>query len=322
MTSRENVIRTIEMRYPERLAYQFSPEFGSDIVQMRYQPVKAIGQEQGFDEWGVGWESSEVARIGYVKDCPLSDWALLQSYRYPDITQPSCWMAVNAARSTYPDKYLIGMGISLYETAQHLRGMINLFEDMAFGEEKLFELLDKLVSMNAYAIDRYAESGFDGYMFTDDWGLQDKLMISPDLWHKLWKPYYAKIFKQVHDRGMKMFLHSCGYIVDILDGLIEAGLDVINMDQQANMGLERLAAYKGRITFFCPADVQKILTSGDIPMVRSYCRRMFECLGSTRGGFIARWYGDPVSAGHHPDAVKAMQEEFLKISEEYFGRQC
>ena len=36
---------------------------------------------------------------------------------------------------------------------------------------------------------------------------------------------------------MLTLLHSCGYIMDILEDLIEIGLDVIQIDQQENMGL-------------------------------------------------------------------------------------
>ena len=41
---------------------------------------------------------------------------------------------------------------------------------------------------------------------------------------------------------------------------------------------------------------------------------------SPDGGFIAGWYGDPDGAGHAPEAVKAMCEEFMKISREKYGK--
>ncbi|HOV21237.1 MAG TPA: hypothetical protein P5150_02550 [Candidatus Ratteibacteria bacterium] len=45
-------------------------------------------------------------------------------------------------------------------------------------------------------------------------------------------------------------LHSCGYIVDILDGLIESKLNVIQMDQQENMDVENLSnRFGGHICF-------------------------------------------------------------------------
>jgi hypothetical protein len=115
-----------------------------------------------------------------------------------------------------------------------------------------------------------------------------------------------------------MFLHSCGYIVDILDDLIEIGLDAVHMDQQENMGLELLGSrFGGRLTFFSPVDIQKTMVQGTPDEIRAYCRRMARLLGRPEGGFIPRWYTDPAGAGHRPEALEVMCEEFLAISREH-----
>jgi uroporphyrinogen-III decarboxylase len=115
-------------------------------------------------------------------------------------------------------------------------------------------------------------------------------------------------------------MHSCGYTVDIIDDLIEAGLDVIHMDQQENMGLELLGRrFGGRITFFAGVDIQFTMSNGSLDDIRAYCRKMVECLGRPNGGFIPRWYTDPVGVGHSMESIDAMCEEFLKISQEIYG---
>jgi len=102
--------------------------------------------------------------------------------------------------------------------------------------------------------------------------------------------------------------------VDILDDLIEIGLDVIQMDQQENMGLELLGErFGGRITFYCPVDIQNTMVYGSLEDIRFYCRKMVKLLGSPNGGFIPKWYSDPVGAGHRQEAIDAMCEEFLRI---------
>jgi uroporphyrinogen-III decarboxylase len=170
--------------------------------------------------------------------------------------------------------------------------------------------------MNLVALDRYAAAGVDGYIFCDDWGLQNRLMISPAKWREIWKPAYARIYATAHEKGMLTFLHSCGYIVEILDDLIEVGLDVIHMDQQQNMGLELLGErFGGRITFYAPVDIQNMMCRGSLDEIRAYCRRMVELLGRPEGGFIASWYSDPKGAGHSQEAIDAMCEEFMKISD-------
>ena len=150
-------------------------------------------------------------------------------------------------------------------------------------------------------------------MFCDDWGLQDRLMIDPDKWREIWKPAYAKIYKAAHEAGLQTFLHSCGYIIDILDDFIEIGLDVIQMDQQLNMGLDALSEFAGKIAFWCPVDIQAVMCDHSPDEIRRYCHALVEKLGTPDGGFLPKWYGDPVGAGHSEEAVDAMCDEFLKI---------
>ncbi|MGQ9592042.1 MAG: hypothetical protein ACUVYA_17310 [Planctomycetota bacterium] len=44
--------------------------------------------------------------------------------------------------------------------------------------------------------------GVDTVFLTDDWGTQNALMISPDLWRKLFAPRYRKIFDEAHRAGL------------------------------------------------------------------------------------------------------------------------
>jgi hypothetical protein len=108
--------------------------------------------------------------------------------------------------------------------------------------------------------------------------------------------------------------------VEILDDLIEIGLDVIQMDQQENMGLELLGErYGGRITFWCPVDIQATMVRGTVEEIRAYCRRMVRVLGRPEGGFIARWYSDPAGAGHRREAIDAAAGEFVRLSREHLA---
>jgi len=267
------------------------------------------------------WRNIGVSNLGEVAEPALKEWADFDRLPIPDITEARRWTHLEGARERAGDRFLMGSGISLYERAHFIRGLENLWADIYEHPDELRRLLDILVEMNLYAIQRYAKADVDGFMFCDDWGLQERLMISPDKWREFWKPCYARVYAAAREAGMLTFLHSCGYIVDILDDLIEAGLDVIQMDQQENMGLEnRGERFGGRITFYCPVDIQKTMVYGSLDDIRAYCRRMVRALGRPEGGFIPKWYGDPKGAGHTQEAIDAMCTEFLRISDEMYSR--
>jgi hypothetical protein len=318
MNSREFVQNTITFRNFDRLPYDLPEKYGTDFsfAQMTPSPDdRPKGKGTSVDEWGAIWENLGICSFGEVKDFPLKEWDDFSKLNIPDIKEPRRWKDLDAIRNNAAGKFLLGSGISIYERVHFIRGLENTWTDIYLEPEKLCRLIDLLVEMNLYAIQKFAEAGFDGLIFCDDWGLQDRLMIPPDSWRKIWKPRYRKIYETAHAHGLFTFLHSCGYIVDILDDLIEVGLDVIHMDQQENMGLELLGnRFGGRITFFSPVDIQTKMVNGSPKEIRQYCREMVNHLSRPGGGFIPRWYTDPTGAGHSQQALDIMCDEFLKLS--------
>jgi len=323
MTPREVIRRTVRFQGPDRLGHNFPDPYGSDFAYAGMDPSPDFRPTggSGVDEWGAVWENIGVCQLGEVKQVPLPDWADWDQLNIPDVNAPHRWERMVGAREAVGEKFLLAGGISIYERVHFIRGLENTWEDIYQEPENLCRLIDLLTEMNLVAIGRYGEAGMDGFIFCDDWGLQDRLMIHPDKWREIWKPRYARIYAAAHEAGMLTFLHSCGHIVDILDDLIEVGLDVIHMDQQENMGLELLGErFGGRLTFYSPVDIQNTMARGDVGEVRTYCRKMARLLGRREGGFIPCWYSDPAGAGHTQEAVDAMCHEFLAISEETYGK--
>ena len=325
MTSREIVKRTILFQGPERLAKSFPEKYGSDFNGIGMSPspdYRPNGTNAaGTDEWGAVWENIGISKMGEVKKFPLPSWDDWSKLKIPDVNEERRWAHLKDGFRNTEEKFIIAWGLSLYERIHFIRGLENTWLDIYEAPDKLENLIELLAEMNIQAIKSYKKFNPDGYMFCDDWGLQNKLMISPEKWRELWKPRYARAYKAAHEAGMLTFLHSCGYIVDILDDLIEAGLDVIQMDQQENMGLEELGRrFRGRITFWCPVDIQNTMCRGTLPDIRRYCRKLIKNLSTEKGGFIPQWYSDPAGAGHTQEAIDAMCSEFIKISRETYGR--
>ena len=64
----------------------------------------------------------------------------------------------------------------------------------------------------------------------DDWGTQNSLMASPEVFRTLFLPYLHRYNDEVHRVApkVKTFIHTCGAIYEILDMLVESGFDIIN----------------------------------------------------------------------------------------------
>lgn len=80
-----------------------------------------------------------------------------------------------------------------------------------------------------------------------------------------------------------------------MEDLIEIGVDVIQQDQQMNMGLDKLSKYKGRICFFNPADIQFTSNNNNTCSIEKYCKEMVDKLADNKGGFMYKMYSQPSS---------------------------
>jgi len=77
----------------------------------------------------------------------------------------------------------------------------------------------------------------------------------------------------------------------------------------------------GRITFWCPVDIQRTLQTGDEQIIRAKAREMLDKLWQGRGGFIAGYYSDNASIGLDPAAQQYGCDEFERcgVRERYEG---
>ena len=216
MTPKEVVKCTINFSFPDRLATSKKENTDYSGIGMTPSPDArgGGGQREFVDEWGAVWENIGICKLGEVKDFPLKNWNDFDKLNIPDVKAPSRWNhdAIKRVLQEDQDKFIHCWGISLYERVHFLRGLEDTWIDIYENPEQLRMLIGILTQMNLDAIDIYAQYKPDGFMFCDDWGLQNALMISPDAWREFWKPAYAKVYKAAHDAGMLTFLHSCGYM--------------------------------------------------------------------------------------------------------------
>ena len=65
---------------------------------------------------------------------------------------------------------------------QFLRGSQQLFMDLAYGEKEIYQLRDMLHDFFCEDLRMLVKTDVDGISFMDDWGAQNSLLISPDMW--------------------------------------------------------------------------------------------------------------------------------------------
>lgn len=150
-----------------------------------------------------------------------------------------------------------------------------------------------------------------------DFGSQESQFCSIDTFRELWLPHYRRMNDWIHQHTTwKIFKHSCGAIIPILPGLIEAGFDIINPVQinAKDMDSRRLKEEFGsQLTFWGGGvDTQKILPFDTPDEIRRHVMGQCEILGRD-GGFVFNAVHN-VQANVPVDNVVAMFDALKDIS--------
>ena len=128
----------------------------------------------------------------------------------------------------------------------------------------------------------------DVWFFGNDFGSQNGLLMSPQMWRDLFMDDIKRLTILAHSYGVKVMMHSCGAISEIIPYLIEAGIDILDPVQvsAANMDPSSLSRkYGGKIVFHGGIDTQRILINGTSEQVISHVGDVIGTFG-TKGGYI------------------------------------
>jgi hypothetical protein len=133
------------------------------------------------------------------------------------------------------------------------------------------------------------------------------------MWREFFADRYTRLFGAIHAAGMHAWMHSCGHVNEIIGEWIGCGLDVVNLQQPRNLGIEEIGRrYAGKICFETTCDIQATLPWKSAEEIRAEARLLLEQWSTPRGGFVLSDYGDPVAIGVAEDRKRVMLEEFLK----------
>jgi uroporphyrinogen decarboxylase len=125
----------------------------------------------------------------------------------------------------------------LAETARRFRqqtdrAILGLFGGnllLAGEPERAHRFLDRLVEIHLTQLDRFLAAvgdHVDVILFGDDFGMQQGPQISQAMYREFFQPRQRIMWQRVHERSRaKVMLHCCGGVRELLDDMIDAGLE-------------------------------------------------------------------------------------------------
>ena len=284
----------------------FSPDFTMrSLPYIQSKPVdphvfdvyyKDIHFKEGtvIDGTGVAHEPGSAAAFHMTKMYhPLQNADSVEqilSYPFLDFTHTDIG-PVKAARDELvaQDRIAVGhMEVTIWETSWYLRGMNELMMDMLSDEPMAEALLDKITDNAVLKAKAYATAGADVIFLGDDVGMQRTTMMSEDMYCEWLKPRLKKVIDAAKaiKPDVLIFYHSCGYVLPLIDHLIDAGVDVLDPVQPECMDFDEVHERFGeRLSFHGTIGTQTTMPFGTPQDVRDMVCRNLDIAGE-KGGLL------------------------------------
>ncbi|MEG0896718.1 MAG: uroporphyrinogen decarboxylase family protein [Ruthenibacterium sp.] len=315
MTSRERVIAALDFKPVDKAPLEYHPcsrgffEHGEPFRRLLKElpgdfedfsdgeipvmPKDAIDENGSYhaletDAWGVEWESRIFAMLGHPKHQPLADWSALASFHCPphSLADPRVFANYKAHVEKMKETQFVKAGwVGFFEKMHALRPFEDVLMDVYEDETEINYLADMLVDYQIEEMQYLIDAGVDAIQFGDDFGTNDTMLLSPEVWRSFFKPRYRRLVQKAKENGKKVFFHSCGYVMPIFADLKEIGVDAV-WPQQTAYNLHDLAAYLKKLGLACALHIDRaeIMTHGTPQDVVCATRKTAQAFDIMNGG--------------------------------------
>lgn len=234
----------------------YVPNFFTDFDYSQPAEINERPHGDGFDWFGVEWEFVPAVMAPMVKPNTqrLKDITIWkEELEFPDLSQFDWETLAAEERKKWDSENKISYMMlinGIFERTHALMGFEDALCAMYEEPEAYKELIDAITDYKIEVIriiGKYYKP--DVLCFHDDFGSNDRLLMSPKLWKEFFKEPLKRVIDETHRLGMIYEHHSCGYIEPIFDELVTLGIDAIDPLQPSNPVRELKDKYQDRVTF-------------------------------------------------------------------------
>lgn len=214
----------------------------TDQITAAYGSVEAFEDKYEFDAahifGGPACFKEDVLQKLREENEELTPDLLVDADIYLDPDNPNDYKNVEAAIKHHKERgrFCYVQTPGFFEHFNGVFGIENQLMYLALYPDELGELYARQVDWTIRFADHCIDLGADCIHISDDWGAQNNIMFSPDLWWELIYPNMKKVVDHVHSRGVFCSLHSDGCVLKVTDGIEKLGLDMVHPWQE-NAGM-------------------------------------------------------------------------------------
>ena len=173
----------------------------------------------------------------------------------------------------------------------NIRNIQKTLEDMALRPEFAHYVIDKIMAFDMEYLSRLFEAGegkIDITWSANDFGMQDRLLMSVDMWQEFYYPHLKRQADLAKQHDTKIFNHDDGAVMELVPHFIELGFDVLDPIQwRCGMDLTTLKKEFGKdLCFHGGIDNQWTLPFGTAADVKQEVIDCISILASDKTGYM------------------------------------
>ena len=192
------------------------------------------------------------------------------------------------------------------------------FKEFAVAARKERDFIERIVrfytDLYCLMLEAVADAGVPGVIYPDDMAYRSGPMISPKQLESLYGESFRRITETAHGLGLKIVVHSCGNVCQLLEWFADCGFDGVHaLEPTAGMDLAEVKRMVGdRLCLLGNMDVTHVLVDADRDEVFEAVRQSIAAAGPGGGYIIA-----PTNS--HPD-VSVERLRWLVEATELYGK--
>ena len=205
-------------------------------------------------------------------------------------------------------------GVNVFELMHPVCGHEYMLMGMAMDPDWVKDMVkvysDLIVSLQEQAIAAVGKP--DGVWFYEDMGFKERPFMSPDMYREIVMPGHKKTIDYCHSLGLPVIMHSCGFVEPLLEGMVEAGIDCLQViEVKAGMDPLRIKRNFGERLSLCGGMDARNLVANNRDAIREELHRKIPALMQGSGYILHSDHSIPTDCEY--ETYRFFVDEGLKI---------
>lgn len=241
------------------------------------------------DEWGVTYKKNGWPIIAQI-DTPIKNREDWRKYSLPQLdTQARLKIFKETVNANEKDLAVVaGLLGPFTMMSWYFMDFENFSMSLFMDPDLVHEMVDSFVEWALGAAKLATDSGgVDVFQISDDWGGSNGLLISPEHFSEFFMIPFSKLVQGLKAFGIPVLMHNDGQIWDVLDDLVETGINGFHpVEKSAGMDLKVVKEkYAGRICPVGNVNNKTTMVSGTPEEVAAEVKECID-IAAPGGGYI------------------------------------